>query len=380
MRTSRRRLLFNVSVTSILLFAICVVTRAQNIPGLPGNAAAAAFGAGVSENKLGSVLFFNYYVSDLNSTQINTRINITNVNPAQDIALHLFFVSGLTCSVADTEICLTRNQTTSFLVSEIDPNVSGYLVVVAVDNLGRPTGFNYLAGDESVVAPTGHKFGLAAVAAARLDATNDTGTAPATVTNYSSSINDATGTATMLFDGRQYDYLPYTMVLDNFPSQVSGSPLGDTRLYVYSPLSDLTGGGSGFSGSLFFLIYGDQEDQHSGQLPLNCYLTSDKQRISSVRTVPNLNSVVPAGHSGWASFYALGSKTIACDSTGRTTTTTNAPLMGATATKVSAFTGGHNLRYATIFPAYSITVPVIGPPNCPSVSRTARDGSLCASF
>lgn len=377
MRTSRR-LLFNASVLIALLFTFLTIAQAQNIQGLPGDATLAARGAGVSENKLGSVLFFNYYVSDSTSSQVNTRINITNTNPAQDIALHLFFVDSATCNIADATLCLTRNQTVSFLISDFDPNVAGYLMVVAVDNLGRPTGFNFLAGDEFVITPTAHRFGLAAVAAARLDATVNGGT----VTNYSSPTNEAGTTSAMLFDGRQYDYLPFTMVLDSFPSQVGGvgSPLGDTRLYVYSPLPDVSASGNISSSVLFFLLHDDQEGTYSASLPLNCYLSSDKQRVSSIRTVPNLNTIVPAGRSGWASFYASGARTIACDSTGSTTTTiSNVPLMGATATRAGNFTGGHNLRQATVFPGYSITVPVFGnPPDCPSVTRTTRGGSLCA--
>ncbi len=117
----------------------------QNIPGLPGNAADAALGRVVSENKLGSVLFFNYYTSDALSAQVNTRINITNVNPLQDVVIHVFFVDSQTCNIADSFLCLTRNQTTTFAASDLDPNVTGYIIAIAVDSQGRPVSFNYLA-------------------------------------------------------------------------------------------------------------------------------------------------------------------------------------------------------------------------------------------
>jgi len=134
MRASRRRLLFSFSYALVLLcFGLALQSQAQ-IPGLPGSAADAALGRGVSENKLGSVLFFNYYTSDALSSQVNTRINLTNVHPTQDIIVHIFFVDSNTCIIADAFLCLTGNQTTTFLASDLDPNVTGYLVAVAVDS------------------------------------------------------------------------------------------------------------------------------------------------------------------------------------------------------------------------------------------------------
>src|SRR5262249_40898755 len=106
MRTSRRRLLFDTISTVFLLITLIAAgsmigAAAQGIGGLPGNAGDAAAGLAVSENKLGSVLFFNYYTSDALSSQVNTRFNITNVSPVRDIAVHIFFVDSQTCNVAD---------------------------------------------------------------------------------------------------------------------------------------------------------------------------------------------------------------------------------------------------------------------------------------
>jgi len=41
--------------------------------------------------------------------------------------VHLFFVDGATCSIADSLVCLTPNQTASFLASDIDPGTTGYI-------------------------------------------------------------------------------------------------------------------------------------------------------------------------------------------------------------------------------------------------------------
>lgn len=359
------------SFVSILILWLALVTASlgqglpATIPGMPGSASGAALGLGVHDNKLGSVLFYNYYVSDASSLSVNTRFTITNANPTQDIAIHLFFVDSTTCNVADSFICLTKNQTASFLASDIDPNTTGYLIAIAVDNEGRPASFNYLAGDELIVAPTGHRFSLLAVAAARRDGL------------FASPANADGVTATMYFNGDQYDYLPFTMVLDNFPSQQAGagSAGGDTRLYVYTPLSNLTGA-SAPAGSLFFLVHDDQESTYSGVLTYTCYLSSDKQRITSIRTAPNINTLVQPGQSGWASFSASGSFAVRSDSVGSTITLRNLPLLASTATRLGNFTGGHNLRYSTVFnPGYSITLPLI-PPSCGSIELPTRDSNL----
>ena len=97
-----------------LLLAVCWLTlnalaQAQalpsSIPGMAGSASAAAIGQGVSDNKLGSVLFYHYYTSDASSSVVNTRLTITNANPSQDVAVHLFFVDSTTCNIADSFIC-----------------------------------------------------------------------------------------------------------------------------------------------------------------------------------------------------------------------------------------------------------------------------------
>jgi hypothetical protein len=335
------------------------------IQGLPGAPTTAALGQAVSDSKLGSVLFYNYYVSDSLSSTINTRISITNTNPVQDIAVHIFMVDSTTCNTADFFICLTRNQTSTFVVSDLDPNTAGYIVAVAVDSEGKPTSFNYLAGEEYAVTPTGHRYGLAAVAAARRDGL------------ASSPLNSDGVSSTIFFNGTQYDFLPQATMLDSFPSQTSapGSSLGDTRMYIYSPATDLLNGSGRFVGNLFFLIFDDQENSFSGQVGLNCYLTSDKHRISSIRTAPNLSTIVPPGRTGWARFYAVGAMTVTSNTVGGTKNLDGAPLLGATATKIGSYNGGHNLRYLTSFAqGFSISIPVIQPDCGPTDFLPAING------
>lgn len=339
---------------------------AQSIPGLPGRSDLAATGRVVSDNKLGSVLFYNYYVSDPLSATVNTRLSFTNSNPTQDIALHLFFVAADTCNVADFYICLTRNQTTTLTTSDLDPGVWGYIMAVAVDSQGLPTSFNYLGGEAYIVTPTAHRLSLPALAAARLDG------------EVSSPYNTDGGTASMFFNGLQYDYLPQSMMIDSFPSQISavGSPLGDTRMYIYSPVPTLYPGSPSFRGNLFFLVFDDAENGYSGQLPLNCYLTSDKHRITSVRTAPNLTSIVPPGRSGWARFFAVGSMEVLSNTLGATKLLDGAPILGSHASRLSSYTGGRNSRYLSAFTqGFSISIPVARPDCGPTDFVPALNGS-----
>jgi hypothetical protein len=82
-----------------------------------------------------------------------------------DIAVHLFFVDGATCSIADAIICLTKNQTTSFLATDLDPGTTGYLVAVASDpTTGCPVNFNFLVGDAYIKLTSGHQANLGAEA------------------------------------------------------------------------------------------------------------------------------------------------------------------------------------------------------------------------
>jgi hypothetical protein len=352
------RLLLNFCLALVMLGACFMAARAQGLPGsgFLGSTTDAAEGRGVQDMKLGSVLFFNYYTSDPNNTaSVDTIFNLTNVHPTSDIALHLFFVDSTTCNVADAFFCLTRNQTASFRASDMDPGVVGYVIAVAVDSAGRPVSFNALAGEAMIGTGTGHRFLLPAVVAARRDGF------------FASPVNSDGQSATMFFNNAQYDLLPQTLVLDSFPSQVAGigAPAANTVLYVYSPLPNLTTPDA-FSGSLFFLVYDDQEQIFSGSMGLNCFLSSSKQRITSVRTTPNVNTIVPSGHTGWASFYGIGERTVVSNITGGTTTLSNFPLMGATATRFGNFNGGHNLRLATTFAGYSITIPLITP-NCGTI-------------
>ncbi len=108
----------------------------------------------------GSVLAFPYFTSNL-ANDWDTRITIANTDYYRregaaapvlaTVYAHIFIIDGQTCSQADQYVCLTPHATISFLASEIDPEVTGYLLVVAVDgNTGNPINQNSLIGDAFV--------------------------------------------------------------------------------------------------------------------------------------------------------------------------------------------------------------------------------------
>jgi hypothetical protein len=168
--------------------------------------------AEVSDQKAGSVLVYNLYSSSIAAPNSqNTRISITNTNPACLSRCTLFFVDGATCSIADSLVCLTPNQTASFLASDIDPGTTGYIVAVASDLVtGCPVNFNYLIGDEYVKLSSGHAANLAAEGFAAL-----AGGLPA--------CNGLSVTALLSFDGASYNRAPRVLAASNVPSRADGN-------------------------------------------------------------------------------------------------------------------------------------------------------------
>src|SRR6478672_8109583 len=150
MRTSRSLIHGLLAVCALLVVSTAAFAAD---PGLVYPAASE-----VSDQKAGSILFFNTYTSSASApAQENTRINITNTSSTSAAFVHLFFVEGQTCGVADTFICFTANQTASFTTSDADPGTRGYIIVIAVDPFdGTPTVFNSLIGDEYVKYASGH--------------------------------------------------------------------------------------------------------------------------------------------------------------------------------------------------------------------------------
>ena len=295
-------------VLAILAFT-CTGAQAQieAIPCFPNDMAPA------------SVLFFNKYTSSPTSPQLqDTQINITNTNQNEPISLHMFLVDGSTCSIADFFLSLTPNQTFSFLASEFDPGVQGYIVAVAAAG-GTPTQFNYLIGDLLIRETDGKLANLQAVGVMKLSSGD--------------VIPNGDGTASLIFNNVEYGRLPSVLGASSFNSQVTHS----TNLAVYSPSSNLITG-SAVATTIFTLVYDDSENVHSTSIRVVCYLQTP---LTSLRIAGGtINQIVPAGHTGWLRLNG-GTR----------------PLLGAILTRGPVFIGGHNLHALSLLPTYRIDVP-----------------------
>ena len=344
MQISRK--LMHALLALFALIAISTSALAQAPRGLPvGPGAVLPPQSEVGDQKVGSLLFYNYYTSGVaDSGGQNTRVNITNTNNTSSVFVHLFFVNADDSSAADSFICLTPNQTASFLASDVDPGTTGYIIAVASDEAGRPVVFNHLIGDEYVKMTTGHAANLGAEAFAAL------GQPGALVGCDSNSL-----TAVLSFNGAVggYNRAPRALALDNFISPADGA---DTLLIINRVGGDLTFGGAEI-GSLTGLVYDDA--QASGSFSFTVDRCQFQGSITSFfpRTTPPISSLVPSGRSGWLKFFSQADNAYLGA----------AIVVNANQDALRAFNGGHNLRKLTLAANAQITIPVF-PPNCQAQS------------
>jgi hypothetical protein len=294
----------------------------------------------VSDQKAGSVLVYNLYTSGATSGNAqNTRINITNTSTSSAAFVHLYFVSE-GCQIADSFICLTATQTASFLASDVDPGVTGYIVAVAVDGVnGCPLGFNFLIGDEYVKLTTGHAANLGAEAFSALFA----GVLPGCDAN--------SVTATLNFDGTAggYNRVPAVLAASNVPSRADGN---DT-LIVVNRIGGNLGIGASTLGTLFGLFYDDAENVLSYSFTGSCQFRSSFSNAFP-RLTPRFETFIPAGRTGWTKIFSQ------TGTIGILGAELNANANAGAA--AGAFNGGHNLHKLTLTTS-SYTVPVF-PPSC----------------
>jgi len=288
-----------------------------------------------SDQKAGSVLIYPVYTSGSDPIRENTRISLTNVNPQLPAFVHLYFIDGSTCSVADAFICLTANQTATFLASDLDPGTTGYIVAMAVNSDGCPINFNYLIGDEYAKFQSGHAGNLGADA----------------IPAVAGGFTPCTGsTATIRFDGVSYAPLARTVALDNIPSRADGN---DTLLILNRIGGDLLTR-AGTLTNLFGLLYNDAETSLSFSLRPNVCQFRSTISNNFPRTTPRFEQFVPAGRSSWLKLYS----------------TDDIALNGASfnfnanaTASANAFNGGHNLHTMTTTTSASYTLPVL-PVSC----------------
>src|SRR5215813_8752674 len=153
----------NLALTIGALILFSSIALAQTYPIGPSH---------LSGMKPGSVLFYNKYTSNPgNPDQGDTQINITNTNQTADSDIHLFLVDGATCSVADS--------------------------------------FIRLIGDEYTRESDNRVANLAAVSVARVSSAD--------------VLPDVDGTASLIFNGTEYERLPASVALSSFNSQVDAN-------------------------------------------------------------------------------------------------------------------------------------------------------------
>lgn len=292
-----------------------------------------------SDARAGSVLIFPIYTSIASSGQTqNTRLSLTNLDPARSSIVHLFLIDASSCEVRDAFVCLTPNQTTAFLASDIDPGTTGFIVVVAVDQQGCPINFNQLIGDEYVKLSSGHTANLGADAipavAGGLAACNVGG------------VNSAT--AALRFDGNSYAPLPRVVAADGFASRADGN---ETMLILNRIGGNLATGGTTTS-AMTSLVYDDSENAYSLTFNLTCQYRGSVW--TSTRATPRFDTVIPSGRSGWAKYYSNADEA----------------FLGATinlnrnfAAQANAFSAGHNLHKLSYTTSAVYTIPVT-PPSC----------------
>ena len=306
-------------------------TKVSCAPTIPGYLIAPE--APLSDTKAGSVLFFNFYDSDIANPQLeNTRFNLTNTDTARSVIVHLFFVNASDCEIADTFMCLTPNQTTSFLASEYDPGVRGFLVVVAVDaQRGCPINFNHLVGSEFFKLQSGHAANLGAIAIAALP-------------GGPMACDPTDSTARLDFDGTDYNQVPRALAVDNIQSPLDGN---NTLLILNRVGGNYANGTATRLGDLFGILYDDREKGYSFSFdPSGCQYVS-RLTNGTPRTVPPLTTVIPRGQTGWLRVQHVA----------------ESAMFGAVVNfNPNGFNQGHNLR-ALSYTDATITIPIF-PPSC----------------
>ncbi|MCG3163125.1 MAG: hypothetical protein JMDDDDMK_04503 [Acidobacteria bacterium] len=295
-----------------------------------------------SDQKEGSILFYPIYTSDAaNGNSQNTRISMTNTSPTERVTVHLFAVDGASCAILDAFVCLTPNQTVSFMASDFDPGSSGYLVAVAVeDDTGLPRAFNELIGDEYVKFSSGHHANLNAESVA------------ATMM-FPAGTDPNVTSATLKFDGMSYNRLPRILAADNIPSAVDGN---STMLIINRVGGNFTLSGA-LIGGITGLLFNDEETSFS--FTANQSSCQYRTILSNTfpRTFTPFNRVIDAGHTGWMKFWGVddsrGSEKALFGSIINFNSAANA--------NANAYNQGHNLHKMTLTDKAEIVVPVFIP-------------------
>ncbi len=293
------------------------------------SAVSAAMLAG--DQKPGSVLFFSRYSSNAsNATREDTTFNVTNTNPALTAYVRLFLVNAATCQTTEQQLCLDPQQTVSFLMSDVDPGIKGYVIAVAVNLQGEPIQFNWLTGNAIVKQPGGNISGSYA---ALLNAL-------AVAKRKDGNVQNVNGLSEMVFDDVNYDRLSAQIAFDGVRSQTAA---GNATLFsFYRPITDLTGAVPSASVQVTGWGKNNQGQVISsvGNVTSACY--SDVA-LGTFRLQPTpVNQLLPPGTTAW---FAASSTDLL-------------PLLG-TQFNSGEFNSGTNARPLSFTAEYKIRIPVL---------------------
>jgi hypothetical protein len=273
-------------VLALLSFNLVVRAAEQGLP-IPASAP-------ISDQKSGSVLFYNFYTSSATSPHLeDTRVSLTNTASTDSVAIHLFFIDGVSCSPADAMICLTPRQTVSFLASEMDPGVRGYIIAVAIDKAtGIPINWNHLIGNLSLKMASGHRAYLAAAAISALFGNVDGQLLP--------GYGAGSVLATLPFDGIHYNQVPAVLAIDHLLSLKD-----DNRtLLIINRAGGSLQSRADPVGKLCGLLF----DDAGGDYPFEEeeFFCQTRRFLSDEfpLTDPVFSEVVPKGRSGWLVFWS----------------------------------------------------------------------------
>ena len=317
---------------------VCIIRTCE--PNCPPISAANEAGrrAPFSDDKPGSLLLYNLYTSSVSGeTSQNTRLSLTNLGTSTTFA-HLFFIDGATCNVSDTFACLSPNQTSSFLASEIDPGVTGYVVAIAVNEEGCPISFNNLVGSAQVKFATGHSAVLAAQAV------------PALYDGVLKNCTSSLAETVIKLDGIDYGLAPATLVADTIFSQADRQ---STMLIVNPVGGNLnTADSVNKIGSISGQVFDEAEKGYSFVASINRCQLRDTMSDNFPRITTRLSRVISSGKVGMMWFA----------------TTDKAPIAGSIITfnpdvkqNALGFNQGHNLHYSALTNKATYTIPIFKP-------------------
>jgi hypothetical protein len=274
------------AVWAFLLLLIPAVSMAQTPPGTPFPNTSE-----LSDQKPGSILFYNYYTSNPDAPQTqNTEFSLTNTHSSTAVSLHMFFINGTNGSVLDILFSLAPRQTISFLASSLDPGVTGYAVVVAVNSAtGCPINFNHLIGNAFIKLSSGQQASLPAVAVAA-------------IASIPSVCDNSVISATLNFDGVNYNKLPRMEVMNGIAAPADGN----NTLFILNRIGGDLSVGAATLGFMFGVLYDDSESLFSFTFAGNSQFVSPLD-VSFPRTSPRITNIITAGRSGWMKVYKFDS-------------------------------------------------------------------------